>query len=136
MPFRQSRLDFDNLMARAKRYANGVGRLPSMRLIRTGSAKPCEQLVGALKAPEARLEEDKLGNVVFELSRFLRQQRPVRARKRSVTPRSEKERIARPVFIVGINRSGTTLMHRLMVRDKRFWALRMYELVQPDPVDR
>ncbi|MYC65123.1 MAG: NAD-dependent epimerase/dehydratase family protein [Acidobacteriia bacterium] len=125
----QSRLDFDSLMARAKRYAAELG-------VSFDAAYPdwkrqaLRQLVGALKAPEARLEEDKLGNVVFELSRFLRHN-ALFAKEAQRHPEIGKERIARPVFIVGINRSGTTLMHRLMVRDKRFWALRMYELVQP-----
>ena len=37
----------------------------------------------------------------------------------------------RPVFIVGVNRSGTTFLHRLMARDERFWVLRLYELAEP-----
>ncbi|MDE0107999.1 MAG: SDR family oxidoreductase [Bryobacterales bacterium] len=125
----QSHLDFDNLMARAERYAAELdvcfdAAYPDWK------RQALQQLVGALKAPEARLEEDRLGNVVFELSRFLRHN-ALFAKEAQRHPEIEEERIARPVFIVGINRSGTTLMHRLMVRDKRFWALRMYELVQP-----
>ena len=41
------------------------------------------------------------------------------------------QRITRPVFIVGINRTGTTYLHRLMARDSRFRALRAYEYVEP-----
>ena len=37
--------------------------------------------------------------------------------------------ITRPVFIVGINRTGTTLLHRLMARDTRFRVLRGFEMV-------
>ena len=37
----------------------------------------------------------------------------------------------RPVFIVGINRTGTTFLHRLLARDPRFWTLRSYELAEP-----
>ena len=124
-----SRLDFDGLMARARHYANEVG-------VAFDSAYPgwlreaLQQLVGALKMPEARLLDDKVGNVVFELSRFLHQNAEI-ARQAQRHPEIERGRIGRPVFIVGINRSGTTLLHRLMFRDKRFWALRLYELVQP-----
>ncbi len=35
------------------------------------------------------------------------------------------------VFIVGINRTGTTYLHRLMARDPRFWSLRGYEYAAP-----
>ena len=124
-----NRLDFDNLMARARCFANELG-------VAFDSAYPgwlrqaLGRLVGALKVPEARLLDEKLGNVVFELTRFLRQNAEL-AREVQRHPEIATERIGRPVFIVGINRSGTTLLHRLMVRDKRFWALRLYELVQP-----
>ena len=124
-----SHLDFDGLMARARHYANELG-------VAFDSAYPgwlrqaLQRLVGALKMPEAKLLDEKLGNVVFELSRFLHQNAEI-AREAQRHPEIERERIARPVFIVGMNRSGTTLLHRLMVRDKRFWALRLYELIQP-----
>ena len=125
----QSHLDFDGLMARARHYANELG-------VAFDSAYPgwlrqaLQRLVGALKIPEAGLLEEKLGNVVFELSRFLHQNAEI-AREAQRHPEIERGRIGRPVFLVGINRSGTTLLHRLMVRDKRFWALRLYELIQP-----
>ena len=125
----QSRLDFDGLMARAGHFANELG-------VAFDSAYPrwlrqaLRQLVEALKVPQAKLLDAKLGNVVFELSRFLHQNAEI-AREVQRHPEIERERVGRPVFIVGINRSGTTLLHRLMVRDKRFWALRLYELVQP-----
>ncbi len=125
----RSHLDFDGLMARARHYANELG-------VAFDSAYPgwllqaLRRLVGALKMPEARLLDEKLGNVVFELSRFLHQNAEI-AREAQRHPEIERGRIGRPVFIVGINRSGTTLLHRLMVRDQRFWALRLYELIQP-----
>lgn len=125
----ESRLDFDGLMARAARFAADLD-------VSFESAFPgwireaLERLVRSLKAPEARLLPDKLGNVVFELSRFLRQDAEI-ARERQRHPEIEQERIPRPVFIVGINRSGTTFLHRLLARDERVWALRLYELVEP-----
>ncbi len=125
----QSHLDFDGLMARARHYANKLD-------VAFDSAYPgwlrqaLQRLVGALKMPEARLLDEKLGNVVFELSRFLHQNAEI-AKEAQRHPEIERGRIGGPVFIVGINRSGTTLLHRLMVRDRRFWALRLYELIQP-----
>ena len=125
----KSNLDFDGLMARARRYANELD-------VAFDSAYPgwlrqaLQRLVGALKMPESRLLDEKLGNVVFELSRFLQQNAEL-AREARRHPEIERGRIGRPVFIVGINRSGTTLLHRLMARDKRFWTLRLYELIQP-----
>ena len=124
-----SHLDFDGLMTRARHYANESG-------VAFDSAYPgwlrqaLQQLVGALKMPEAKLLDEKLGNIVFELSRFLHQNAQI-AREAQRHPEIERGRISRPVFIVGINRSGTTLLHRLMARDRRFWALRLYELIQP-----
>ena len=53
------------------------------------------------------------------------------ARERQQHPEIERERIERPVFIVGINRTGTTFLHRLLARDPQFWALRRYELTEP-----
>lgn len=125
----ESQLDFDGLMSRARHYAHELG-------VAFDSAYPgwlrqaLERLVGALKMPEARLLDNKLGNVVFEMSRFLHQNAEI-AREAQRHPEIATGRIGRPVFIVGINRSGTTLLHRLMVRDQRFWALRLYELIQP-----
>ena len=40
-------------------------------------------------------------------------------------------RLDRPVLIVGINRTGTTFLHRLMAQDRRFWTLKRYELAEP-----
>ena len=60
---------------------------------------------------------DKLGNVVFELSRFRRQNAEIASERRR-HPEIGRERIVRPVFIVGINRSGTTFLHCLLTRDE------------------
>ena len=126
---RRSRLDFGSLMARAERFAADAD-------VSFESAFPgwmrrsLERLVSSLRAPEARLLEDKLGNVVFEMSRFLRQNAEI-AREWQRHPEIRQERIVRPVFIAGINRSGTTFLHRLLARDDRMWALRLYELIEP-----
>jgi len=125
----QSRLDFDRLMSRAEGYTEELG-------VSFDSTYPewmresLRQLTGALTAPESGLAKDRLGNVVFELSRFLRQNAEI-VGERQHHADIEGEQIDNPLFIVGINRSGTTLLHRLMARDPRFWALRLYELIKP-----
>ena len=125
----QSRLDCDCLLSRAERYAGESG--VSVDMACPGWMRQAlQRLVGALTAQESGLVKDKLGSVVFELSRFLRQNAET-AGERQRHAEIGRERIARPVFIVGINRSGTTFLHRLMARDRRFWALRLFELIKP-----
>ena len=126
---RQSRLDFEGLMVRAERFA-ADSDVPFEAACPDWMREALERLVRSLKAPEARLLPDKLGDVVFELSRFLRQNADL-ARERQRHPEIAEERISRPVFILGINRSGTTFLHRLLARDERARALRLYELVEP-----
>ena len=67
---------------------------------------------------------------MFEFSRLLRQNAEIVGERRQHAEIGDEE-IIRPVFIVGMNRSGTTMLHRLMARDPRFWALRLFELVKP-----
>ena len=128
-PAAESRLDFDCLISQARRYAERAG-------VAFGQAYPAwmrrglERLVECLKAPEVRLREERRSLLVFELSRLLRNNAAL-ARERREHPEIEREEVVRPVFIVGINRTGTTLLHRLMARDPRFWTLRGYECFEP-----
>ena len=128
-PIAQSRLDFDHLLVRAERYAEDRD-VPFDSAYPAWMRQSLQQLVRAMKAPDAKLLEDRLSDIVFELSRFLRNNAEL-ARERRQHSEIEREEIARPVFIVGINRTGTTYLHRLMSRDKRFWFLRLYELAEP-----
>jgi hypothetical protein len=44
----------------------------------------------------------------------------------------DSEKVTRPVFIVGLNRTGTTLLHRLLAADSAtFRAPYMYEMMCP-----
>ena len=128
-PIAQSRLDFDHLLARAEHYAMDRG-VPFDLAYPAWMRQNMQQLVRALNAPGTRLLQDKLADVVFELNRFLRNNAAL-AHERQQHPEIAREAIARPVFIVGINRTGTTYLHRLLARDKRFWALRLYEYAEP-----
>jgi thioester reductase-like protein len=122
-------LDFDRLVKQARRYAgeNGVSfedTYPEWMF------EGLEQLVDALNSPDAGLPEDRVGHIAFDMCRLLRNNAEL-ARERLRHPAIERQEIVRPVFIVGINRTGTTYLHRLMARDPRFWTLRAYEYVEP-----
>ena len=128
-PAAEGRLDFDCLISQARRHAERAG-------VAFGQAYPAwmrrglERLVACLQAPGVRLRKERRSLLVFELSRLLRNNAAL-ARERREHPEIEREEVVRPVFIVGINRSGTTLLHRLMARDPRFWTLRGYECFEP-----
>ena len=129
----QSRIDYDRLLTRARHYAERFGApfaetYPEW--IRDGLAR----LVEALQAPEARLLQEKRAVVVSDLSASLRNNAMLNG-ERARHPEIAREEIARPVFIVGINRTGTTFLHRLLARDPRFWTLHGYELAEPVVAD-
>ena len=124
-PLAQHRLDFDHLLAQAERYAEREGvpfEVACPEWMRAG----LRQLVQAMAAPETRLLEEKRGALVSELIGILRCNAALAA-ERQRHPEIEREEIRQPVFIVGINRTGTTFLHRLLARDRRFWTLRGYE---------
>ena len=128
-PVHQGRLDYDCLIGQARVYAERMDVLFESTYpawMREG----LKQLVDALLSPDAGLQERRLGHVIYGHTRALRNNASL-ARERRLHPEIEREQIVRPVFIVGINRTGTTLLHRLLSRDSRFWALRRYELTEP-----
>ena len=128
-PVPHGRLDFDGLMGQAERYAERMG-VPFERTYPEWMRTGLQRLVEALKSPEAGLQETRLSHIVYGLTRALRSNAEL-ARERQQHPEIERAKIERPVFIVGINRTGTTFLHRLLSRDSRFWALRRYELTEP-----
>ena len=44
-------------------------------------------------------------------------------------PRFRKQKIVRPLFIVGPPRTGTTLLHRLLAKDDQFTSMRTWEIL-------
>jgi thioester reductase-like protein len=89
-----------------------------------------DQLVAALRAPAARIRDDRWPAIGFELRRRL-WNRASLAAERARHPEIARERVERPVFILGINRTGTTLLHRLLARGTRFWAPYPDEVAHP-----
>lgn len=128
-PAAEGRLDFDCLISQARRHAERAG-VAFEQAYPAWMRRGLERLVECLKAPEVRLRKERRSLLIFEFSRLLRNNAAL-ARERREHPEIEREEVVRPVFIVGINRSGTTLLHRLMARDPRFWTLRGYECFEP-----
>ena len=128
-PVPGSHLEADALIHQAERYAERAGR-PAAEIYPEWMLAGLRQLVGSLNESEAQLRETSRTFVVLDLSRNLHHN-AVLARERQEQPAVADRQIVRPVFIIGINRTGTTFLHRLLVRDPRFWALRGHELVPP-----
>ncbi len=127
-PVPQGCLDFDGLVAQAGAYAERMG-LAFERTYPEWMRAGLRTLVEALNSPDAGLEGRRLSLVIYGLTRSLRNTAAL-AREAQQHPEIGQEQITRPVFIVGINRTGTTFLHRLLSRDPQFWALRRYELTE------
>ena len=125
----EARLDVDCLLAEARGAAARMG-VPFEQTCPVGMQDGLRHLVDALNAPDAGLSESRISHVVYGFSRTLRSNAAL-VRERRQHPEIAQAAIEKPVFIVGINRTGTTFLHRLLTRDRRFWALRRYELTEP-----
>ena len=128
-PVPQGRLDFDGLIAQAERFAERIG-VPFERTYPAWMREGLEQIVEALRSPDAGVKESMLSHIIYGFTRSLRNN----AALAPGTPAASRDRASgdrAAVFIVGINRTGTTFLHRLLSRDPRFWALQRYELTEP-----
>ncbi len=128
-PIPQGWLNLDGLIAQAHKYARQMD-LPFDSTFPSWMLEGLEQLVKALQLPAAELKESQIGYVNYRLTNALKENAAL-ARERHQHPEIEQMDITRPIFIIGINRTGTTLMHRLLARDPQFWALYRYELTHP-----
>jgi len=130
-PYRipESRLDYDNLVRRAESLAREYD-VPFDVAFPAWKLEGLRRLVQAVTAPEAGARAERYDYVAFDLTRRLRNNAALEAERRR-HPEIAGQDVRRPVFIVGINRTGTTFLHRLMSRDPRFWTLQGYEYVEP-----
>ena len=128
-PIPRSDVDADALLTQAARYAERTG-LPVEAIYPEWMLAGLRRLVESLEEEPARLRETSRTFVALDLSRNLHHN-AVLAGERQQQPDIAETPIDRPVFIIGINRTGTTFLHRLLVRDPRFRALRGHELVPP-----
>ncbi len=125
----KSRLDFDALVTQAETYARRMG-VPFEETYPAWKLEGLKQLIESLKSPDAGLRRTSISHVIYGLTRALRNNAML-AWEREQHPEIEHQVIERPVFVAGINRTGTTFLHRLLSRDPQFWSLRRYELTEP-----
>ena len=132
-PYRipESHLDYDNLVRRAEACAQEYD-VPFDAAFPAWKLERLRRLVQAVTAPETGARTERYDYIAFDLTRRFRNNASLEAERR-LHPEIAEQEITRPVFIVGINRTGTTFLHRLMSRDPRFWTLHGYEYVEPVP---
>ena len=127
------RLDLDGLMAEGARYAEDQG-LARDEVVPEWMQAGLGHLVEALHAPEAQLQEAAKLHLAFEFSSALLHKAEL-AGERARYPAIAATEIAQPVFIVGVNRTGTTLLHRLLSKDPRFRVVLGFEVLGSMSVD-
>jgi hypothetical protein len=106
-----------------------------------GSTEPPDSLGDGLRArllslldvvntapPQGQLRSDAIADISGVLRRRLQLEAD-----RSVHPEIADERIVRPVFIVGLPRTGTTLLHSLLSSEPGARAPRLWEVRNPSP---
>lgn len=119
-------LDEQGVLAEASRREGGLEEFgdPAFRA-------PLRRLLGALDR-EAELHEQgravQFERIVGLLRNRLRMEEAIRRH-----PEILDERIDEPIVIVGLMRTGTTMLHRMTASDPRLFALLWYEARQPAP---
>jgi hypothetical protein len=120
-------LSADRILARARRRT-GLSDFGELDV-----REPLGRLVEALER-ENRLTP--LGRVLihYGLSQLAEARLVVQESLRR-HPDMLRERVVRPVFILGLPRTGTTLLHRLLAQDPAGRALSLWETTRPAPAD-
>ena len=93
--------------------------------------EPMQRLLHALEREAELNEPGRLGQlerIVGLLVNRLRTEESVRRH-----PEILEQRISAPIVIVGLARTGTTMLHRMLASDPRLHALLWYESRQPAP---
>ena len=130
------KLDFEHLLGRAARYAD-LMEVPLDLSFPQWMREGLRHLVDSINTSDNPPRDISRPSVCHQFTRFLKKNAAF-AKERSLRPEIERESVEKPVFILGPSRTGTTLLHRLLARDKRFWTLKTYELmdsVLPNPSD-
>ncbi len=119
-------LDPDSMIAEALKLAGGPDDFGDPTF-RTGLARSCEALEqeGRLSATGRYLFRMKFVN---QLVNRLRIEDNFKRH-----PEIGQEELAPPVVIVGLPRTGTTKLHRLLACDPRFWWMAWWEACYPVP---
>ncbi|HVS75305.1 MAG TPA: sulfotransferase [Steroidobacteraceae bacterium] len=93
--------------------------------------QPLQRLIGSCNA-ESDLNALGRNAVRFEIRRSLHNLLEFERRERE-SPQVLRRVIERPIFITGMPRSGSTFLHRLLVRDPAVAAPLSWRLVHPHP---
>ena len=130
----QIELNIDQLLERAEELASNLQ-------IQFETAYPewmqtaLDKLVKCYNSEQnENLPRKRKSDTTFQIFNILRKNAEL-AYEYKHFPEISDEKIVKPVFILGINRTGTSLMHRLMSRGQRFWSLLAYELDNPVLLD-
>jgi len=117
----------ESSLVRAARRATGLHFLGDESF-----REPLRRLLGAIEC-QARLHP--LGRLMVRvvLVRNLANRLRIEA-LRDRRPEIFDRKVERPVFIVGLQRTGTTLLHRLLALHPELRALRSWEAVNPAPL--
>ena len=123
------KLSIESLMRRAHGYVNEYG-------LSFASAYPQWMLDGlrtqveVFNAPESKVRNDHFPGLNLVFCRILRINAAL-AREWRRIPAIKEQVISKPVFIVGLHRTGTTYLQRLLSECSTFWSLRTFELIDP-----
>ena len=131
LPRPESRLDAEHLLARGRERAEGAGLAFADACSET-MADALRRTVDGLLDPAARLLPERVAPAAYLLGDGLRRAVDLAAERRD-HPEIDAEPLRRPVFIVGMGRTGTNLLHRLLARDPRFQTLSSAEIQEPFP---
>jgi hypothetical protein len=117
--------DAEDLLAAALKRARQTGFDDASFVL------PLRRLIASCNA-ESDLNSFGRGAVKFEIRRSLRNLLEFERRERE-DPAVLTRPIERPIFITGMPRSGSTFLHRLLVRDPAVAAPLSWRLVHPHP---
>ena len=119
-------LDFDDIHQQASEQCNGLTNFGDESYL-----EPMRVLLDSL-VNEARLNEQGRAmwhsRIVAILCNRLRMWQWLNQH-----PEIQEEQVKSPVVIVGLPRTGTTMLHRILASDSRFYAPLWYEVRNPAP---
>lgn len=118
-------LSFDNLVELAERDSGGHDMTVA------GFLDRARRLVDWINA-RGPYSADQLDGMRRQLTRLLANRLRIALDRRNI-PEIAEERTERPIFVVGLPRSGTTLLHSLLAEDPAVLAPRAWHSQTPSP---
>ena len=123
----QASLEFDSIVREAQQRASGLSNFGD-----SSWEEPARRLLESLQT-EARLHEVGRATMRERVVQMLENR--LRAEEHFARhPEIANEEIVRPLAIVGLARTGTTMLHRTIASDPRIFALLWWESRAPAPL--